>query len=104
MSDIKGNNIILLRVIRVDFIEFLFMENFNYKEKISKYRYFKGVIMEDIDIKSLFSVYVILGISDYAKIKIYIGVIGEFVVEYIFFGWIIILLGIEIDLDKMFLA
>lgn len=70
MSDIKGNNIILLCVIRVDRIELLFVENFNYKEMIRKYRYSKGVIMEDIDIKSLFLVYVILGASDYVKIKI----------------------------------
>lgn len=71
MSDIKGNNVILLWVIRVDCVEFLFVENFNYKEMISKYCYLEGVLMEDIDIKSLFLVYVILGVSDYVKIKIW---------------------------------
>lgn len=66
---------------------------------IGKYCYLKDVIIEDIDIKSLFLVYVILSVSNYVKIKMliiqYIGVIGEFEVEYIFFGWIIMLFGME---------
>ena len=80
------------------------MENPNYKEMISKYRHLKGVTMEDIDTKSLLPVHVILGTSDYAKIKTHIGAIGEPVAEYTLFRWTIMSPGSETDLDKMFLA
>ena len=104
VSDTKGNNTISLRVTRVDPAELLSMENPNYKEMISKYRHLKGATMEDIDTKSLLPVHVILGTSDYAKIKTHIGAIGEPVAEYTLFGWTIMSPGTETDLDKMFLA
>ena len=69
VSDTKGNNAISVRVTRVDRAELLSVENPNYKEMISKYRHLKGVTMEDTDTKSLLPVHVILGASDYAKIK-----------------------------------
>lgn len=63
--------------------------------------------MDDMDIKEFFLVYFILGVCDYIKIKIeivfFIGVMDEFIVEKIKFGWIIILLGKEVDLFLMFL-
>ena len=108
VSDTKGNNTISLRVTRVDRAELLSVENPNYKEMISKYRHLKGVTMEDTDTKSLLPVHVILGASDYAKMKTResqrIGAIGEPVAEYTLFGWTIMSPGTETDLDKMFLA
>ena len=108
VSDTKGNNAISVRVTRVDRAELLSVENPNYKEMISKYRHLKGVTMEDTDTKSLLPVHVILGASDYAKIKTRelqrIGAIGEPVAEYTLFGWTIMSPGTETDLDKMFLA
>ena len=91
VSDTKGNNTISLRVTRADRAELLSVENPNYKEMINKYRHLKGVTMEDIDTKSLLSVHVILGASDYAKIKTResqrIGAIGETAAEYTLFGY-----------------
>ena len=108
VCDTKGNNTISLRVTRVDHAELLSVENPDYKKIISKYRHLKGVIMEDIDTKSLLPVHVFLGPSDYAKIKTResqrIGAIGEPVAEYTLFGWTITSSGSETDLDKMFLA
>lgn len=108
VSDTKGNNAISLRVTRVDRAELLSVENPNYKEMISKYRHLEGVSMEDTDTKSLLPVHVILGASDYAKIKTResqrTGAIGEPVAEYTLFGWTIMSPGTETDLDKMFLA
>ena len=64
--------------------------------------------MEDIDTKALLPVHVILGASDYAKIKTResqrTGAIGEPVAEYTLFGWTIMSPGTETDLEKMFLA
>ena len=106
VSDTKGNNSISLRVTRVDRAELLSEENPNYKEMISKYGYLKGVTIEDTD--SLLLVHVILGASDYAKIKTResqrIEAIGEPVAEYTLFGWTIMSPGTETDLDKMFPA
>ena len=108
VSDTKGNNTISLRVTRVDHTELLCVENPNYKEMISKYCHLKGVIMEDTDTKSLLPVHVILGESDYAKIKTQesqcIRAISEPVAEYTLLGWTIMSPGTETDLDKMFLV
>lgn len=71
-----------------------------------KYVYLKGIEMEDKDFKDILLVYFILGVSDYAKIKIEIvfrvGILGEFIGEKIKFGWIIMFFGKEVDLFLMF--
>ena len=108
VSDIKGNNTIPLSGTRVDRAELLSVENPNYKEMINKNRDLKGVNIEDTDTKSLLPIHVILGASDYAKIKTpkpqSTGAIGEPVAEYTLFGWTIMLPGTEKSLQNMFLA
>lgn len=64
--------------------------------------------MNDVDIKSCLLVYIILGVGDYVKVKIEsvlkIGEFGQFVVELMKFGWIIMLLGKEfLDLINVLL-
>ena len=84
------------------------VENPNYKEKINKYRHLKGVNIEDNDTKSVLPIHVILGASDYAKIKTpkpqRTGAIGEPVAKYTLFGWTIMSPGTEKSLENMFLA
>ena len=64
--------------------------------------------MEDTDLKKMLPVHVILGASDYARIKTResqrTGAMGEPVAEYTRFGWTIMSPGTETDLDSMFLA
>ena len=60
--------VIPLSVMRIDRAELLSVENPNYAVMISKYPHLKGVYMEDTDLKML-PVHVILGTSDYARIK-----------------------------------
>ena len=107
-SDTKGNLTIPLSVTRVERSELLPVENPNYKELIQRYPHLRGVRMEDTDSKSQLPVHVILGASDYAKIKTQeaqrTGAIGEPVTEFTRFGWAIMSLGSETDLDSMFLA
>lgn len=108
VSDTKGNYTIPLSANRVGRAELLCVENPNYREMIGKYRHLKGVNMEDTDTKSLLPVHVILGASDYAKIKTSTsqrtGAIGEPVAEYTLFGWTIMSPGTEQNLDSMFLT
>ena len=108
VSDTKGNYTIPLSANRIDRAELLCVENPNYREMIGKYRHLKGVDIEDTDTKSLLPVHVILGVSDYAKIKTSTsqrtGSIGEPVAEFTLFGWTIMSPGTEQNLDSMFLA
>ena len=108
VSDTKGNYTIPLSANRIDRAELLCVENPNYREMIGKYRHLKGVDIEDTDTKSLLPVHVILGASDYAKIKTSTsqrtGSIGEPVAEFTLFGWTIMSPGTEQNLDSIFLA
>lgn len=62
--------------------------------------------MEDNGNKSLFPVHVILGTSNYTKIKTCksqrTGAVCEAVAEYTHFGWTIMSPGMETNLDSMF--
>ena len=100
--------VIPLSVMRIDRAELLSVENPNYAVMISKYPHLKGVYMEDTDLKKMLPVHVILGASDYARIKTResqrTGAMGEPVAEYTHFGWTIMSPGTETDLDSIFLA
>ena len=106
-SDTDEKYAIPLGVTRIDRAELLSVENPNYAVMISKYPHLKGVYMEDTDLKML-PVHVILGTSDYARIKTCesqrTGAMGEPVAEYTHFGWTIMSPGTETDLDSIFLA
>ncbi|XP_068674447.1 uncharacterized protein [Montipora foliosa] len=107
VSDTKGNYTIPLSANRIDQAELLCVENPNYREMIGKCRHLKGVDIEE-PTKSLLPVHVILGASDYAKIKTSTSQrtesIGEPVAEFTLFGWTIMSPGTEQNLDSMFLA
>lgn len=55
--------------------------------------------MDDDDMKKMLFVYIILGVNDFVKICIgewlWVGCRGDFVVEFIRFGWIIMLFGVD---------
>ena len=107
-SNMEEKYAIPLSVTRIDRAELLSVENPNYAVMISKYPHLKGVYMEDTDLKKMLPVHVILGASDYARIKTHesqrTGAMGEPVAEYTCFGWTIMSPGTETDLDNMFLA
>lgn len=107
-SDTDEKYAIPLGVTRIDRAELLSVENPNYAVMTSKYPHLKGVYMEDTDLKKMLPVHVILGASDYARIKTResqrTGAMGEPVAEYTRFGWTIMSPGTETDLDSMFLA
>ena len=108
VSDTKGKCTMPVCATRVDRGELLSVDNPNYAEMISKYPHLKGVYMEDTDTKSHLPVHIILGASEYAKIKIRksqrTGAMGQPVAEYTRFWWTIMTSGGEANLDNMFLT
>ena len=95
-------------VTKVERGELLTLDNPKYKEMIAKFPHLKGVIMDDVTDKPELPVHLILGTSEYAKIKTEtsprIGRPGEPVAEFTRFGWTIMSPGKEVDLTNMFLT
>ena len=75
---------------------------------IRKYSHLQGIEMEDKDERAMLPVHLILGASEYTKIKTgsgqKVGRIGEPVAEKTKFGWTVMSPGEEVDLGNMFLA
>ena len=84
------------------------LSNPRYKELLNRYNQLKNVKLEDKDTKDLLPINLILGASDYAKIKTKtapkIGKIGEPIAELTTFGWIIMSSGEENDLTSLYLT
>ena len=86
----------------------LSLENPKYAEVIQKYPHLTGIHMTDQDDKPKLPVHIILGMSNYAKIRTEtrpkIGGPGEPVAELTKFGWTIMLPGKEVDISSMLLT
>ena len=93
-------------VTKVDKNQLLSLENPRYEQCVAKYAHLKGTEMEDKDSKDIMSVHLILGASDYAKIRTEtaprVGALGEPIGEKTKLGWTIISPGKEVDLTPMF--
>ena len=72
---------------------------------MAKYVHLKGIEMEDKDSKNIMPVHLILGASDYAKIKTEtaprVGALGEPIGEKTKLGWTTMSPGKEVDLTPM---
>lgn len=113
MSTIKvealdGKFNINVNVTKVDKGELLMLDNPNYEQLLNTYKHLEGVEMLDHDRKPKLPIHLILGASDYMRIKTgerpRIGKIGEPVAEKTRFGWTIIAQGEEIDYTAMLLT
>ena len=86
----------------------LSLANPNYEGMIRKFSHLKGIKMIETDTKSELPVHLVLGASEYSRIKTSvppkIGSIGEPVAEYTRFGWTIISPGTELDLSNLYLT
>ena len=110
ISSVKGDFKLEAEVTKVDRKELLMVQNPKYNEMIRRYGHLQGVVMEDTDNRDELPVHVILGASEYTKIKTAsnqkVGRIGEPVAEKTRFGWTIMTSGAE-DVDvgtKIFLT
>jgi len=84
------------------------LTNPRYKDMVTRYDHLKGIVMDDVDAKRELPVHLILGTSEYARIKTEttpkIGQSGEPIAELTRLGWTIMSPGSEPDLTNMFLT
>ena len=81
VSSTSGDFCLDTEVTKVDKSQLLSLENPRYEQSLAKYAHLKGIEMEDKDSKDIMPVHLILGASDYAKIKTEtaarVGALGE---------------------------
>ena len=95
-------------VSKVDKDVLLSLENPKYEAMVNKYRHLSDLRLNDMDNKSELPVHLVLGTSEYSRIKTAtkprIGNPGEPVAEYTRLGGTIISPGAELDISNLFLA
>ncbi len=85
----------------------LALDNTQYPTLINQYAHLRGITIDDTDTKPQLPVHLILGISEYTKIKTKtpkVGNPGEPVAELTKLGWTILSPGNETNLTKMLLT
>ena len=110
--NIKGTSnqfFIPVEVTKVEKGELVFIDNPRYQQLISENPHLKGIVMEDVDKKERLPVHIILGASEYAKLKTdtapRIDKPGEPVAELTRFGWTIMSPGKEsVNVTNMLLT
>ena len=99
IKNLKGTYSLRINLNKVDRRELLKVPNPNYERLIAEYSHLKGVHMDERDQKEDLPIHVIIGASDFAKIKTptrpRIGKEGEPIAELTNFGWIIMSPGRE---------
>ena len=90
VSSTSGDFSLTTEVTKVDKNQLLSLENPRYEQCLTNYAHLKGIEMEDKDSKDTLPVHLILGASDYARIKTEtaprVGAIGEPIGEKIKLG------------------
>ena len=109
INNLEGDFKLSIEVTKVDRNELLTLPNPRYRETLAKFPHLNGVKMHDNDEKPELPVHLILGASEYARIKTEtkpkIGQPSEPVAELTKFGWTILSPGKETDLTtKMLLT
>ena len=81
VSSTSGDFCLDTEVTKVDKNKLISLENPRYEQCLAKYVHLKGIEMEDKNSKDIMPVHLILGASDYAKIKTEtaprVGALGE---------------------------
>ncbi len=108
VKNTKGDFGLKVDVNKVEKEVLLTVSNPQYKQILAKYSHLRGITMADQDQKAELPIHLIIGASEYAKIKTEnkprIGKPGEPVGELTRLGWALISPGAEIDGSKMFFA
>ena len=95
-------------VTKVNRSKLLSLGNPKYEEKIARFSHLRGISMDDTDQKPELPIHLVLGASEYAKIKTVsmprVGQPGEPIAELTRFGWTVMSPGKEVDLTPMFLT
>ena len=95
-------------VYKVERNTLLSLSNPKYKAILDQYKHLKCINMNGNDSKPELPIHMILGVSDYARVKVpempRVGSPGEPVAELARFGWVIMSPGNEIDLNNLMLS
>ena len=97
-----------MQVSKVDREKLLVLENPRYAYIIAKYNHLRAVEMVDKDDKAELPIHLVIGASEYTKIKTgnapKIGHQGEPIAEKMNFGWTIMSPGKEVNMNELFLT
>ena len=108
INDLEENFQLKTEVTKVDRSNLLCVDNPRYKQLVNHFNHLKGITMADVDDKPQLPIHLILGASEYAKIKTAtkprVGQPGEPVAELTKFGWTLLSPGSEDDLTKTLFA
>ena len=108
VSSLDGKFKITTEINKVEKSTLLLLPNPKYEELLKRYNHLKNIKLEDKDTKELLPIHLILGASDYSKVKTRtapkIGNIGEPIAELTSFGWTIISSGDENDFTNLYLT
>ncbi|XP_028405750.1 uncharacterized protein LOC114528320 [Dendronephthya gigantea] len=108
VSSVTGKFAMEAEVSRVDKGVLLAVPNPSYAEKINQYPHLEGVVMDDNDSKPVLPIHLILGASEYSRIKTdtkpKIGNPGEPVAELTALGWSLMSPGKEMNLSNTYLT
>ena len=108
VNNLEGDFKLSIEVTKVDRNELLTLTNPRYRETLAKFPHLNGVKMLDNHKKPELPVHLILGASEYARIKTEtkpkIGQPSEPVAELTKFGWTILSPGKETDLTTKMLV
>ena len=108
ISSIRGTFEMATTVSKVDKGVLLSVPNPGYAEKLNKYPHLEGVVMDDVDTKSELPIHLILGASEYSRIKTdtkpRIGKAGEPIAELTTLGWTMMSAGKETNLSSVYLT
>ena len=103
ISSIRGTFEMATTVSKVDKGVLLSVPNPGYAEKLNKYPHLEGVVMDDVNTKSELPIHLILGASEYSRIKTdtkpRIGKAGEPIAELTTLGWTMMSAGRERNLS-----
>ena len=108
ITNCEENFEIYSEVSKVDKSTLLSVANPSYDSMIKRYQHLTGVRMMDTETKSELPIHLVLGASEYSRIKTptkpRIGELGDPVAEYTRFGWTIISPGAEVNLANLYLT
>ena len=108
ISSVVGDFNMATSVSKVDRSVLLTIPNPRYADKIHQYPHLKGVFMNDEDEKPELPIHLILGASEYSRIKTdtkpRIGKAGEPVAELTCLGWIMMSAGKEAHMGSIYLT
>ena len=108
VKNLRGNFKLGVSVSKVERELLLSLTNPEYTKILRRYQHLNGVEMDDTDDKAELPIHLIIGASEYAKIKTEtkprLGKPGEPVGELTKFGWTIISPGSEVETEHLFFA